>query len=257
MGRVEGKVVIVTGGAQGIGRAVSAVLAREGAKVVLTDVNAALGEQTAREVGAARFLPHDVVDEGQWREVVAATLGGFGRLDILVNNAGIVAGAGANDIENVSVEAWRRVLDVNGLGVLLGCKHAVGPMRQGGGGSIVNLSSVAALMPSPMIAAYGFSKAGVAHLTKSVARLGAAAKIRCNSVHPGLVRTPMLDELEAYQASKAGGSADAMRQQFLRGVPMGDYQTDEDIAKGVLFLCSDDARWITGLELVIDGGMTL
>jgi NAD(P)-dependent dehydrogenase (short-subunit alcohol dehydrogenase family) len=108
-----------------------------------------------------------------------------------------------------------------------------------------------------MIAAYGFSKAGVAHLTKSVARLGAVAGIRCNSVHPGLVRTPMLDELEAYQASKTGDSADAMRQQFLRGVPMGDYQTDEDIAKGVLFLASDDARWITGLELVIDGGMTL
>jgi len=257
MGRVEGKVAIVTGGAQGIGRAICAVLAREGAKVVLTDVNSALGEKTAREVGAARFLPLDVVDEGQWRSVVEATVAEFSSLDILVNNAGIVAGPGPNDIENVSIEAWRRVLDINGLGVLLGCKHGIGPMRRAGGGSIVNLSSVAALGPSPTIAAYGFSKAGVAHLTKSVARLGAPAKIRCNSVHPGLVRTAMLDELEAYQAARAGASADLTREQFLRNVPMGDYQTDEDIAKGVLFLASDDARWITGLELVIDGGMML
>jgi 3(or 17)beta-hydroxysteroid dehydrogenase len=257
MGRVEGKVAIVTGGAQGIGRAISAVLAREGARVVLTDVDAALGEQTAREVGAARFLPLDVVDEGRWSEVIAAVVESFGRLDILVNNAGIVAGAGPNDIENVSVAAWNRVMEINGLGVLLGCKHAVAPMRAAGGGSIVNLSSVAALGPTPQIAAYGFSKAGVAHLTKSVARLGAPAKIRCNSVHPGLVRTAMLDELEAYQAGRIGLTPDATREQFLRGVPMGDYQTDEDIAKGVLFLASDDARWITGLELVIDGGMTL
>jgi 3(or 17)beta-hydroxysteroid dehydrogenase len=257
MGRVEGKVAIVTGGARGIGRAVCAVLAREGAKVVLTDVDAALGERAAREVGAARFLPLDVTDEGQWRGVIEATLGEFSRLDVLVNNAGIVVGPGPNDVENISVEAWNRVLEINGLGVLLGCKHAIAPMRRAGGGSIVNLSSVAALGPSPTVAAYGFSKAGVAHLTKSVARLGAAAKIRCNSVHPGLVRTAMLDELESYQASVVGKSEEVIRAAFLQSAPMGDYQTDEDIAKGVLFLASDDARWITGLELVIDGGMTL
>jgi 3(or 17)beta-hydroxysteroid dehydrogenase len=257
MRRVEGKVAIVTGGAQGIGQAISMVLAREGAKVVLTDVNASLGEASARETGAAKFLPLDVTKEAQWQEVVAATTREFGRLDILVNNAGIVNGPGANDVENVSIESWNRVLEINGLGVLLGCKHAMGPMRKAGGGSIVNLSSVAALGPSPLIAAYGFSKAGVAHLTKSVARLGANAKIRCNSVHPGLVRTAMLDELEAYQGSKVGVSEETAREQFLSRVPMGGYQTPEDIARGVLFLCSEDARWITGLELVIDGGMTL
>ena len=257
MGRVEGKVAIVTGGGRGIGRAVAAVLAREGARVVLTDINAALGEMAARETGAARFMPHDVVNEDQWRQVVAATVEGFGRLDILVNNAGVLAGPGATDVEHVSPEGWRRVMDVNGLGVLLGCKHAVAPMRKSGGGSIINMSSVAALMPGPTMVAYGFSKAGVAHLSKSMARLGAPAGIRCNSVHPGAVRTLMLDEVETNQASLSGTTADTVRDRLLKSVPMGAYQDDEDIAKGVLFLASDDARWITGQELVIDGGMTL
>jgi 3(or 17)beta-hydroxysteroid dehydrogenase len=257
VGRLDNKVAVVTGGAQGIGRAIAEVLTREGARVVLTDINAALGEETARAVGAARFIAHDVVDEGQWRAVIDTTVSAFGRLDILVNNAGIVAGPGANDIENVTPESWRKVLDINGLGVLLGCKHAMAPMRKAGGGSIINLSSMAALTPTPTIAAYGFSKAGVAHLTKSVARLGASAKIRCNSVHPGLVRTPMLDELEAYQAGAMGMSVAKMRDGFLGNVPMGDYQSEYDIANGVLFLASDESRWVTGLELVIDGGMTL
>jgi NAD(P)-dependent dehydrogenase (short-subunit alcohol dehydrogenase family) len=257
MGRVEGKVAIVTGGARGIGRAIVEVLAREGAKVVSTDINAEQGEQAARETGAARFMVHDVVEEDQWRKVIAATVEAFGRLDILVNNAGVLAGPGPTDVEHVSPEGWGRVLDVNGLGVMLGCKHAVEPMRKAGGGSIINMSSVAALMPGPTMVAYGFSKAGVAHLSKSMARLGAPSRIRCNSVHPGAVRTMMLDEVESNQASMSNLTAERVRDNLFRSVPMGAYQDDEDIAKGVLFLASDDSRWITGQELVIDGGMTL
>ena len=251
MGRVAGKVVMVTGAASGLGRAQATLLAREGASVVATDVNEAGGAALARELGApACFLRHDVRDEASWQHVMAETLRRFGRLDALVNNAGIVVLA---TIEDTTLEQWRAVQAVNADGVFLGCKHAIPALRAGGGGSIVNLSSAAALVGTPAFAAYAASKGAVRSLSKTVAvhcTLRGDA-IRCNSIHPGGIETPMLQSLGAL-AAKAGPLA----LELLAKQTSGRVGKPEDVAELVLYLVSDASSLVNGAEIAIDAGMT-
>lgn len=247
-GRVSGKIIIVTGAAAGLGAAIAARLTEEGATVVRTDV-AAKGD----------VVRQDVTDEEQWQALIADVVRRHGRLDGLVNNAGIADGKGPSDPEGALAEDWRRIYTVNVEGVFLGCKHAIPAIARGGGGAIVNMSSIGALVPTPFLSAYGASKAAVAQFTRSVAlhccEQGHA--IRCNSVHPGQVRTPMHVELIARTAAELGISEDQAAEAFLSKVPMRKWQEAADIANGVLYLMSDEARFVTGTSLVVDGGMSL
>jgi len=191
-GRVEGKLAIVTGAASGIGAATGRRLVAEGARVLLCDVNEQGLAKLAAELGEpAEARVHDVADEARWRELVAHALAHHGRLDVLVNNAGIVERA---NVEETTLEQWRRIQSVNAEGVFLGCKHALPAMRASGGGSIVNVSSLAALRGTPIYAAYSASKGAVAALTRTVALhcMERGDAIRCNSIHPGGVNTPMV-----------------------------------------------------------------
>ena len=249
--RVDGKVALVTGGASGIGRAVCKTLAREGARIVVADINEDGGRATAGDIGdAALFVPLDVTDENAWAAAVKRTVAAFDRLDILVNCAGI---GFSGDFWETGLDDWNAIVAVNLTGTFLGCKHAVGAMRAGGGGAIVNLSSIAGVVGGEDIAAYAATKGGVTLLTKSVA-LNCAAKglgIRCNSVHPTYVDTEMLDPV----AELMGG-----RQTMLAGmaelVPLGRVAKPQDVANAVLFLASDEAAMITGTGLLVDGGTT-
>lgn len=248
MGRVTGKIFIVTGAGAGLGAGIADRLVEEGAIVVRTDI-----------VDGPAIVPQDAADEAGWRTLIDETLATHGRLDGVVNNAGVAASKGPTDPEGALLEDWRRINRVNLESVFLGCKYAIPAMARGGGGSIVNMSSIAALAPTPFIAAYGASKAAVAQFTRSVAlhccENGYA--IRCNSVHPGQVRTPMHDKLVADVAAEHGlGEEDAART-FLTKVPMRQWQEAIDIANAVLFLLSDEARFITGTAMVVDGGMSL
>jgi 3(or 17)beta-hydroxysteroid dehydrogenase len=247
-GRVEDKVVIVTGGASGIGCATSRLLAAEAARVVIADLDSEGGSAIAKEIGGdAVFLRHDVSDEEDWRRLIAATLERFGCLDALVNNAGIMV---PGTIEDASVEDFRRIQDVNSLGVFLGCKHAIPALRASGGGSIVNVSSLAALRGTSPYAAYSASKGAVCALTKTVAAhcVERGDPIRCNSVHPGGVDTPMLQGL-----LRAGGIGPGVGPEAARlAAGMAD---PEEIAALVLYLVSDESRFVNGAEIVIDGGL--
>ena len=244
-GRVEDKVAIVTGAASGIGRGTAELLAREGARVVLTDVNEELGREAAKV-----FVRHDVSDESSWQAVIEATLGRSGRLDVLVNNAGIIIVA---DVESTTVEQWRKIMAVNAEGVFLGCKHAIPVMRQSGGGSIINLSSAAGLVGTPPFAAYSASKGAVRILTKTVAahcrERGDA--IRCNSIHPGGIDTPMVAAI-----TRARGSGISNIDELAAPGRAVGYGQPADIGYLVLYLASDESRFMTGAELVIDGGLT-
>ena len=257
MGRVATKVALVTGAAQGLGKAIAATLVREGARVYVTDQDTVGALESARAIGALGSFGHDVTSEEAWRSVTSRIVESMGGLDILVNNAGIAQLPGSNDLEDVPLSTWRKILAVNGEGTLLGCQQALRIMKAGGGGSIVNLSSIAALVPTPTIAAYGFSKAGIRHLTRSVAQRGAPFKVRCNSIEPGMIRTPMLLGLHRAYLSQTSTSENSSADPFLAAIPMGEYQTPQDIANAVLFLASDEARFITGADLVIDGGMMI
>jgi 3(or 17)beta-hydroxysteroid dehydrogenase len=254
MERVKGKVGLVTGGAMGIGAACARLLAREGAAVAITDVNIALGSKLAEEIncagGAALFVAHDVAEESAWRRAIGATLERFGRLDIVVNNAGLGIGG---DVEHTTLEEWRRLMRVNLDGVFLGTKYGVQTLRQYGGGSIVNLSSIEGLVGDPNLAAYNSSKGGVRLLTKSAALYCAKAgyRIRVNSVHPGYIWTPMVEHYLQASGDVADGrrAIDALH-------PVGHMGEPGDIAYGVLYLASDESKFVTGAELVIDGGYT-
>ncbi len=251
MGRVGGKVVIVTGAASGLGRAQATLLAREGAHVVVTDVNEAGGAGVAQELGRpARFVRHDVRDEASWQHVIDETLRHFGRLDGLVNNAGIVVLA---TIEETTLAQWRAVQAVNSDGVFLGCKHALPALAQSGGGSIVNLSSAAALVGTPAFAAYSASKGAVRSLTKTVAVhcVLRGWAIRCNSIHPGGIDTPMLQSLGALAENAAPLALELLAKQTTArlGKP-------EDVAELVLYLISDASSLMNGAELALDAGMT-
>jgi len=242
--RLEGKVALITGGASGMGRSTATIFAKEGAKVVVADVLDAEGKEVADGLaGAGRFVHLDVTSEDGWQEAIQATLGSFGKLDILVNNAGI---SGTFDPDTLSTPAWDRLMDVNAKGVFLGMKHAIAVMEKAGGGSIVNFSSVSGFVGQRGIhMAYNASKGAVRLMTKSAAVQYARKGIRVNSVHPG-VMPPM-------RTSKATADP-AFREKMLAGVPMGRAGRVEEVAHAVLFLASDEASYITGTELVVDGG---
>jgi NAD(P)-dependent dehydrogenase (short-subunit alcohol dehydrogenase family) len=259
MGRVEGKVAIVTGGASGIGAACAETLAREGAKVVLTDVDGPRGEALAERLRAAglqaRFLHQDVTDEARWTEVVAETERLFGGLHIMVANAGIAV---MGPVVDMTLADWRRQTAVNLDGVFLSVKHAIPAMRRAGGrGSVVLMSSVAGLRGSAGLAGYSATKGAVRLLAKSVALECAAERdgIRVNSVHPGIIETAIWEKMPAGLPHGRDAPLDCRAIAEL-GVPLGEAGQASDIADAVLFLCSDAARHMTGSEVVVDGGMT-
>jgi NAD(P)-dependent dehydrogenase (short-subunit alcohol dehydrogenase family) len=260
MGRVKGKVALVTGGASGIGRACAERLAAEGALVVITDLQDEAGRTVGEAItgagGRAEYLHHDVTSEQAWIEVVDQIGRKHGRLDVLVNNAGIGLGGSILDF---SLADFRRQTAVNLDGVFLGMKHAIPLMRQGGGGSIVNMSSVAGLKGSASLAGYCATKGGVRLMTKAVAMECANAKdgVRVNSVHPGIIETPIWDTIvgTGEPGSNALPRSATLDEMSTMAVPLGVKGMPDDIANGVLWLASDESRYVTGAELVIDGGM--
>ena len=254
MARLKGKVAIITGGANGIGRAICERFYEEEAIVIIADMNKTAGQEVARHLGEqASFSQLDVREKDQWHSLVEITVREHGKLDVLVNNAGILSTSSRQSVEDVNLEEWRSVQSVNVEGVFLGCQAAVGVMKSVGG-AIINLSSVAGLIASPGILAYGASKGAVRQLTKSIA-VDCARKgygIRCNSVHPGLINTDMGQN----SMHMGGGNPEENYKNRVALTPMGEAGSPIDIANGVLFLASEEARHVTGAELVIDGGLT-
>jgi 3(or 17)beta-hydroxysteroid dehydrogenase len=250
MDRVAGKVALVTGAASGLGRAAAKRLAAEGARIVLADRNTAGGADAAAELGVPHvFLALDVTDEAGWAAIVAETMRRFARLDILVNAAGIGV---MGDIESLSLADWRATHAVNSDGCFLGCRAAIGAMKATGG-SIINISSVAGLIADPDLPAYCASKGAVRLLSKSVA-LHCARQgygIRCNSVHPSFIATPMVDAMIA-----AAPDPDKMRKRLQHAAPLGHLGEPDDVAHMIVYLASDESKFVTGAELVIDGGLT-
>jgi NAD(P)-dependent dehydrogenase (short-subunit alcohol dehydrogenase family) len=264
MARLANKVAVITGGASGIGRATAELFAKEGAHVVLTDVQDKLGEETAASIrkagGKAQYLHHDVADEDAWVRVIEQVRKDHGRLDVLVNNAGIAI---SGPITELSLADWKRQESINLGGVFLGIKHGLPLLRASGGGSIVNVASTTALGGSGNLVSYAATKGGVRTLTKSVALQCAAAKdgVRVNTVLPGIIGTPIYDNFEgpATQRDDRGNlplarDPDALAKAF---VPLGVKGQPADIAGGILYLASDDAKYVTGIDLVIDGGLVL
>src|SRR5262245_57288174 len=245
--RLAGKVALITGGASGMGQSEAIIFAREGAKVVVGDILEAEGKQVVEKIagagGQARFARLDVTREPEWEDAVKAAVSNFGKLDVLVNNAGI---SGSFDPDTMSTTAWDTIMGVNARGVFLGMKYAVPAMQRAGGGSIVNISSISGFVGQTNIhMAYNASKGAVRIMTKSAAVQYAGQGIRVNSVHPGML-PPM-------RTSK--GSADPdWRAKMIRAVPMKREGRVEEVAHAVLFLASDEASYITGTELVVDGG---
>ena len=249
MGRLDGKVALISGGARGQGAAEALLLTREGAKVVIGDILDDEGRQVEAQIaeigGDSTYVRLDVTSANDWDAAVQTALDRYGRLDILVNNAGILGRR--TGLEETTSEQWDRVLEVNAKGAFLGTKAAIPALRDAGGGSIINISSIAGIIADPTgIPAYQASKGALRLLTKSTAIQYASDNIRCNSVHPGLIVTAMSEDVLADRAS---------RQTFFGSIPLGRLGTVDDIANGVLFLASEDASFITGSELVIDGGL--
>ena len=254
--RLKNKSCIVTGGARGLGRAIAQAFINAGASVLITDIDAAAGAKTAREIGAT-FAVQDVTDENRWPEIVGLCQSEFGGLDVLVNNAGLAQTGEGLSPEDSQLGSWRTMFKVNVEGVFMGCKVALPAMRKQGGGSIINMASVASLVPTPFFTAYGASKAAVTHLSTSVALHGAADNIRCNSVHPGQIQTDMHNDIVKDAATKAGAPLADVEADFASRIPMGSFQQAVDVANTVLFLASDDSAHITGTQMVVDGGMQL
>jgi NAD(P)-dependent dehydrogenase (short-subunit alcohol dehydrogenase family) len=247
--RLEGKIALISGGARGMGAVEARLFAKEGAKVTIGDVLQDEGRKLEAEInatgGEALFVRLDVTREADWQKAVEATINRFAKLDVLVNNAGI---SGRGRVEDTGVEEWDRVMEVNAKGVFLGTKVAIPAMRRGGGGSIINISSQLGLVGTDQSSPqYQASKGAVRLLTKATAIQYAKEGIRANSVHPGPIVTPMTE----------AARADPERYKLmLSRIPLGRYGQPEDVAYGVLYLASDESRWVTGSELVIDGGWT-
>jgi len=252
------KLALVTGGAGGIGSATARLLVEAGARVVAMDRLERMPASLANLPLEYRQL--DVTDELAWAELVMAVDAEHGRIDMLVNAAGIEGDQGRNTIASTTLEDWRRVHAINLDGTFLGCRSVMPVMERAGHGAIVNVSSVASYFPMPFNCAYGSSKAAVQHLTRSVAAWGSrnGHRIRCNSVHPGLVRTDMLRSIAAAGALRDGLSADAAIDQHARSaIPLGRAAEPEDVARQILYLSSDLAGQVTGADFRIDGGWTL
>lgn len=256
MARLAGKIALITGGASGLGKRMAERFAEEGARVILADINLDGATAVARAIGdAARAIRLDVTSEAGWADVIADAKAKSGGLHILVNCAGI---GGGNTVEDTDLETWRRVHAIDLDGVFLGCKHAI-PLiretvaREKSHGSILNVSSIAGIIASGNMAAYNSAKAGVRHLTKSVA-LHCATKhygITCNSVHPAFIDTPILDGFQA-----RGFTREEVHAKLGRQVPLGHIGEPDDVAWAAVYLCSDEAKFVTGAELYIDGGIS-
>jgi NAD(P)-dependent dehydrogenase (short-subunit alcohol dehydrogenase family) len=255
-GRAAGKAALITGAAGGLGQAMARMLAREGARVAVTDVNLDGAQVLADAInadlpGSTFAFAHDVTDEAQWASVVDQAAAAMGGLSILVNNAGI--GGDLAWSEQDTLENWRRVQAVNLESVMFGCKHAMPHLRASGAASIVNISSVAGLAAAPGMGAYNATKAAVWMYTKTVALEAARAgwNVRCNSVHPVFIKTPILDPFVAM----AGGDEAAAHEKLARGIPLKRIGEPDDVAYCVLYLASDESKFVTGAEFRIDGGM--
>lgn len=256
-GRVAGKRVLITGGAGGLGQAMAWMMAREGARLAISDVDGAAAERLAQAINdeiadAAVAYAHDVRREEDWARVVEVAARDLGGLSVLVNNAGV--GGPLAFAEDDTVENWQRQFEINLRSVMLGCKHAMPHLRAAAPASIVNISSLAGLVAAPGMGAYNATKAGVWMYTKTVA-LEAAKNdwnVRCNSVHPVFIRTPILDPFTAM----AGGDEAKAHERLARGIPLKRIGEPDDVAYCVLYLASDESRFVTGAEFKIDGGTT-
>lgn len=259
MGRLQGKVIIVTGAAAGLGKAIAQRIHEEGAQVIITDLDVKNGVELAQQLNA-HFIEQDVTNEERWAQIVDEIIAKYGRIDGLVNNAGLSSLKGAADPENALWEDWEKIFKVNMGGVFLGCKYVVKAMAKNNGtGAIINMSSIGSLVPTPFLTSYGASKAAVQHFSRSLAlhccEMGYA--IRSNCIHPGQVYTPMYEDLIQRVAQEHNVSIEQATELFLAKIPMKKFQETIDIANAALFLLSDEARYITGSSLVVDGGMTL
>ena len=247
--RLEGKVALISGGARGMGAVEAKMFAREGAKVVIGDILEEEGRRTEAEINETGdecvFVRLDVTDETQWENAVSEAVTRFGKLDILVNNAGITSGR--SKVEDTTEELWDRVMDINAKGVFLGTKAAIPHMRKCGGGSIINISSIYGIVGSGSSTSYHASKGAVRIFTKSTAIQYAKESIRANSIHPGPIATPMTESSREERE---------INQRFLDRTPMGRWAQPEEVAFGALYLASDESSFVTGSELVIDGGWT-
>jgi 3(or 17)beta-hydroxysteroid dehydrogenase len=254
MGRVQDKVAIVTGGASGVGRADAILLAREGAKVILTDVNDKDGPGVEKEItgagGTAVFVRQDIASEEDWQKVIALAREKFGGLDVLVNNAAILV---QGSIEEATLDDWRKVQRINSDGYFLGCKYAYAAMRERGGGSIVNMSSISGIGGVSSFCAYSASKGAVAALTRSIAAHARfnLHKIRCNSIHPDGIKTPMVFKMPRDPKKQSQVREKDPKQMMAR------FCEPEDIANAVLFLASEDSRHISGAEIRVDNGYSM
>ena len=252
MGRVDGKKAFITGAASGLGRATAHMFAREGAQVVIADINEEGAQKIVQEIGAqAHAVALDVSDEKQWQTALNQANEMMDGISILVNNAGI---GGGGTVEETDFETWKHVMAVDADSVFLGCKYALPLMKPHSPGAIVNISSIAGLIAGHNMAAYNAAKAAVWLLTKSVA-LHCARQgydIRCNSVHPTFINTPILQNM----AARSGGDQDRLFQKLARQVPLGRIGEPDDIAYAVLYLASDESKFVTGAELKVDGGIS-
>lgn len=255
--KLKGKVALITGAGGGIGSAITRTFAAEAATLVLTDVADNAVKSLAAETGGKGHA-HDVSDEARWAEIVAETLSDHGRIDILVNAAGIEGNLRESGLDT-SLGEWRRVMAVNLDGTFLGCRAVLPAMLKQGSGSIMNLSSIVSFMGTPTALAYGASKAGVAQLSRSIALLGTqnGAKVRCNSIHPGVIKTRMTDAIFSEFAANTGSSADEVEATLCASIPFGARGQPMDVAGLALFLASDDAAYITGSEFKVDGGWSV
>ena len=237
MGRVDGKVALISGGARGMGASHARLLVSEGAKVVVGDILDDEGKALADAIGeAARYVHLDVTQPDHWKAAVSTAVDEFGKLNVLVNNAGIVNGGSLRKFE---LAQWQQILDVNLTGTFLGMQSAIGPMKAAGGGSIINVSSIEGLRGTPWVHGYVASKWGVRGLTKSAAMEVAGQNIRVNSIHPGLIRTPMTENIP----------------EDMMPIPLGRAADPMEVSTFVLFLASDESSYATGTEFVIDGGV--
>ncbi len=254
--RLEGKVALITGAAQGIGEAIAILFAQEGAHVICSDIQDNKGKAVAQKCSQNSLYLHlDVREEKDWRKVIAEIEKKFGRLDILVNNAGITGfqeGFGPQDPEHASLESWRSVHATNSDGVFLGCKYAIQAMKQNSHASIINISSRSGLVGIPGAAAYASSKAAIRNHTKTVALYCCQQgyNIRCNSIHPAAILTPMWEPMLG-----TGAAREKTMEMITKDIPMQRMGMPEDVANAALFLASEESKYITGIELTIDGGL--